>query len=408
MAARVDLAVLKELKFKFERVVFWTDSMITLNCIHNESRRLQTYVANRVGEIRDLTAAEQWRHCPGKVNPADDASRGLEMQEFLKNERWLKGPSFLHRSEDHWPENKFGKVTEEKLEVKKEVYVTTVNPTASLNNLLFRYSSWNTLLRTFACILKFLQWFKRFAKKEETHEITRSISQDEIEKAKREVVIMVQKGTFPQELKDLKPGRQVKASSNIVKLKPVIMDDGVLRVGGRISRAPIAPDAMNPMILPKHHHVTTILICYVHERNGHSGVEQVLSLLREQFWVTQEMAELPKIRLTPYEPPFTYSGVDYFGPFYVKRGRGTVAEKRWGAIFVCMNSRAIHLEVARSLETDDFILVLMRFLNRRGHVKELRSDNGSNFVEADREIKKGIEQIDKEKVGKELQQRGCK
>ena len=73
---------------------------------------------------------------------------------------------------------------------------------------------------------------------------------------------MVQKGTFPQELKDLKAGRQVKASSNIVKLKPVIMDDGVLRVGGRISRAPVAPDAMNPMILPKHH-VTTILIRYV-------------------------------------------------------------------------------------------------------------------------------------------------
>ena len=145
------------------------------------------------------------------------------------------------------------------------MYVTTVNPAASLNCLLFRYSSWNTLLRTFAWILKFLQWFKRFAKKEETntYEITRSISQEEIEKAKREVVIMVQKGTFPQELKDLKAGRQVKASSNIVKLKPVIMDDGVLQVGGRISRAPIAPDAMNPMILPKNHYVTTILIRYV-------------------------------------------------------------------------------------------------------------------------------------------------
>ena len=180
------------------------------------------------------------------------------------------------------------------------------------------------------------------------------------------------------------------------------MGDGVLRVGGRILRAPIAPDAMNSVILTKHHHVTTILIRYVHERNGNCAVEQVLSLLREQFWVikgraavkevigrsisckkriaprmTQEMAELPKIRLTTYEPPFTYSGVDYFGPFYVKRGRGKVAEKRWGAIFVFMNSRAVHLEVARSLETDNFILVLMRFLNRRGHVKEPRSDSGS-------------------------------
>lgn len=85
--------------------------------------------------------------------------------------------------------------------------------------------------------------------------------------------------------------------------------------------------------------------------------------------MTQEMTELQKIRLTPYEPPFTYCGVDYFGPFYVKRGRGKVADKRWGAIFVCMNSPAVHLEVARCLETDDFILLLMRFLNRKGHVK---------------------------------------
>ena len=73
-----------------------------------------------------------------------------------------------------------------------------------------------------------------------------------------------------------------------------------------------------------------------------------------------------------------------------------------------MNSRAVHLEVARSLETDDFILVLMRFLNRRGYVKEPRSNNGSNFVGANREIKEAIEQIDKEKVGRELQERGCK
>ena len=83
--------------------------MITLNYTHNEYRRLQTYVANRVTEIRDLTAPEQWRHCPGKENPADDASRGLEMSKFLKNERWLKGPAFLWKSEDRWPDIKHDK-----------------------------------------------------------------------------------------------------------------------------------------------------------------------------------------------------------------------------------------------------------------------------------------------------------
>ena len=135
-AARVDLAVRNELNFEFERVIFWTDSTITMNYIHNESRHFQTYEANRVGEIRDLTAPEQ-RHCPGKLNPADDVSRGLEMTEFLKNERWLKGPPFLHRSEDRWPETKFEKVAEEKLEIKKEVYAATVNSTAPLNCLLY-------------------------------------------------------------------------------------------------------------------------------------------------------------------------------------------------------------------------------------------------------------------------------
>ena len=73
------------------------------------------------------------------------------------------------------------------------------------------------------------------------------------------------------------------------------MNDGVLRVGGRISRAHISPDAMNPMILPKNHHVTTILIRYVHERNGHCGVEQVLSLLREQFWVIKGRAAVKEV-----------------------------------------------------------------------------------------------------------------
>ena len=99
-ASRIDSAVRRVLEFSFEKVIFWTDSIIVLNYIKNECRRFQTYVANRVTEIRELTFPHQWRHCPGAINPADDASRGLRIEEFLSSERWLKGPPFLRQSED--------------------------------------------------------------------------------------------------------------------------------------------------------------------------------------------------------------------------------------------------------------------------------------------------------------------
>ena len=91
----------------------------------------------------------------------------------------------------------------------------------------------------------------------------------------------------------------------------------------------------------------------------------------------------------------------------MKQGRGRVIEKRWGAIFVCLNTRAVHLEVAKSLETDDFMLALIRFFNRRGHVKEIRSENGTNFVGAEREIRESLHRMNYRKLENVLRQRGC-
>ena len=72
-----------------------------------------------------------------------------------------------------------------------------------------------------------------------------------------------------------------------------------------------------------------------------------------------------------------------------------------------MTTRAVHLELAQSLETDAFIMVLRRFLNTRGNVKELRSDNGTNFVGAERELREAIKQWNQSQINKELQQRSC-
>ncbi|XP_072043045.1 uncharacterized protein [Amphiura filiformis] len=102
----------------------------------------------------------------------------------------------------------------------------------------------------------------------------------------------------------------------------------------------------------------------------------------------QKMANLPADRITPEEPPFSKVGMDFFGPLEVKQGRSMV--KRYGVVFVCLTSKAVHIEKANSLDTDACVNVIRRFMARRGQVKEIRSDNGTNLVGAEREMRKEI------------------
>ena len=101
------------------------------------------------------------------------------------------------------------------------------------------------------------------------------------------------------------------------------------------------------------------------------------------------MASLPKDRLQG-AAPFSKVGVDYFAPITVKHLRKQ--EKRYGCLFTCLVTRAVHLEVARSLETDSFINALRRLIARRGSRSDIYSDNGTNFVGAHRELKQSLEQ----------------
>ena len=111
------------------------------------------------------------------------------------------------------------------------------------------------------------------------------------------------------------------------------------------------------------------------------------------------MADLPKERLTP-APPFTYCGVDYFGPFFIKEGRKET--KRYGAMFTCLSSRAVHIETANSLETDSFLNALRRFVARRGPVREIRSDQGTSLVGAEKELRRALEEMDNGSIQRSL------
>ena len=150
-----------------------------------------------------------------------------------------------------------------------------------------------------------------------------------------------------------------------------------------------------------------------------------MSRIRERFWITQgssavksvlakcvicrrsqaslcqqKMADLPEDRVQPDRPPFTSVGLDFFGPFQVRRGRSLV--KRYGAIFTCLAIRAVHIEVAFSLDTDSFLLALRRFIARRGQVKEIYSDNGTNFTSGERELHDAISEWNQERIHNSL------
>ena len=262
-------------------------------------------------------------------------------------------------------------------------------------------------------------------------ENTGSLSVKELKLAELEIVKFTQRQHFSEEIHALRQkksakGLQVKKSSSVSRLDPVLLDNEVLCVGGRLRNASIT---VHQMILPKKHHVATLLVRHFHHIAGHSGTEHVLSLVRQRFWIVkgrqtvnkvvrdcfqckrrtaspckQKMADLPTERVTPDKPAFSHTGVDYFGPLMVRRGRSTLV-KRYGCVFTCLASRAIHIEVAHSMDTDSFIHALDRFISRRGCPETITSDNGRNFRGAQREIKNAIEEWNQQKVERHLQQR---
>ena len=162
-------------------------------------------------------------------------------------------------------------------------------------------------------------------------------------------------------------------------------------------------EAKHPVILPKDHHIPQVIIRHFHEDLEHSGRSHTLLRLRQKYWIPgaisalrkvitkcvpcrmtgaikgdQFMADLPKERVTPGDPPFTNVGVDFFGTFEIKRGRAAV--KQYGVVFTCLNIRAIHIEVAQTLNTDSCINAITRFIARRGPIQVMRSDNGTKLV----------------------------
>ena len=219
-------------------------------------------------------------------------------------------------------------------------------------------------------------------------------------------------------------------SSPLSKLDPYKDSNGVIRVGGRLNLSDVPGQCIHPAILPKTGHVTEIIIRHYNHKYRHEGRGIATNEIKASgYWIVgatsavslaistcvtcctlrgklqeQRMAELPHDRLETV-PPFTNCVVDYFGPFVIREGRKD--RKRYGVLFTCVASRAVHVEVATTLETDSFSNAFRRFVSRRGPIWQLRSDQSTNFVGARRELKAALEELDHDKIRSVLQCHHC-
>jgi hypothetical protein len=256
--------------------------------------------------------------------------------------------------------------------------------------------------------------------KQRTNEST---SLEEREEAEQTIVKLVQEQAFSDEIKRLEAKGEVLMSkdSKLYKLSPFFDAEGILRVGGRLSQATLHPHVKHPAILPSKGHISALLIKHFHEKVYHQGRGMTINELRANGWwiigcssavsshlfrcvkcrkyrrctEEQKMGDLPQDRMEA-APPFTYSGIDCFGPIYVKEGRKEL--KRYGLLLTCLCSRAIHIEVIDDMTTDAFINALRAFIAIRGNVRQLRCDQGTNFVGARREFAGLVKGMDTEKV----------
>ena len=362
LATRLAKAIRRELTYKFDEVVFWSDSQVVLQFVTNESRIFQTFVANRVSEIRDSTDPSQWRHVPGARNPADICSRGRSASQLRSSDLWWEGPEFLKRDRRDWPCLKTPRLPPDQPELKRKAtkpVVSFVGGAATCQSIVdpARFSSWNKYRRIVAWILRFI---RNARTKEKRHG---SLTVEELLQA--EQIIMRE----DQEREKIMPQPGLTLFRD---------ENGIVRVKGRLKNAP-AEICRQPIVLTPGSDVTRLIVTELHERCMHAGLNHTLNLMREKFWMPKARASVKKliwrcahcrnrraVQMTPkmadlpgerfdHTRPFSSVGLDYLGPMTVRKFRKT--EKRYILLVTCLATRAIHLEVANSLDTDAWLSV---------------------------------------------------
>ncbi|XP_070402814.1 uncharacterized protein [Nothobranchius furzeri] len=410
----------EELDLKLDAVRFYTDSKVVLGYIYNTTKRFYTYVHNRVQRIRQSSRPEQWHYVRTDENPADHASRSLPASHLAQSS-WFTGPSFLHQlsAETAQTGEKFELIdpgNDSEIRPQVHTYTTQLEEPVLNPDRFHRFSTFTSLLRAVAFLIHMARSHKQSNQNNRCtgwHMCHLPRNVDEIAQAKCVILQAAQRPAFAKERSALQVNKAVPTNSPLHKLSPTL-ESNLICVGGRLKHSQLTCEEKNPVILPKDSHISLLLVRHHHEQVRHQGRHLTEGAVRAAgLWILggkrlinsvlhkcvmcrrlrgrleeQRMADLPPERLKVC-PPFTYVGLDVFGPWSVvtRCTRGGQAEsKRWAMMFSCLSSRAVHIELIESMDASSCINALRRFFALRGPAMQLYSDCGTNFIGASKEL----------------------
>lgn len=409
MAARFNAEIRKNMKSNLGLTTFWTDSTTVLSWIQSDPRSYSTFVANRLGEIDELTQAKDWRWVPTKQNPADVGTRDVELPDLSPEGLWFGGPAFLRRPPAEWPTCK---APIPKMGPEAKTVVALREDHDSTLPDISRFSSWERLIRTTAWVRRFIEVCCKRAKGQA------KLTVAELRRAEELWLQRSQKIAFSAEIDELRHNRSLKnKNGRLAAWSPTLLSNGTLVSDTRLTNLSEVPGYhVRPPILDSRGQYGELIINHIHASTGHQGVEKTIAEVRRDFAAIglrsavrsiihrcqpcrlasskakpPMMGSLPEGRLAHHQRAFTHCGVDFFGPMEVVIGRRR--EKRYGALFTCLTTRAVHLELAHQLSSDSFILALRRMSARRGYPSIMYSDNGTNFHGANKEMGEAVKKM---------------